>query len=752
MPPRSTPAATKRTAAPTARPRGKSGDIIRQPQRKKSSGAAWVLGGLVLLLAAAGGFAFWAMNGGYGKSNGADDRSASADRKEADAGQKGKDEPKKDSPRDAPPTDGPKGNARRDDSRKDRPRDDAGERPGPAIDDPEIRELVVCPGHAGAIRSFSVAAGGKRALTVDEENDLRLWDVESGVKLFTIENKRGAAVLAVALLPDGKRALLGRADRSVALIDLEADSPTVLHNISGHTDAVRALDVTPDGRWLLSGGDDRCVRLTDLAGLDKSAASVLLGKALASPVESVRLDAAGKQAVSLGRDRAGLRWRLTDRGLGSAAGDEPLMALTLSRTGDLVLHGCADGSVVVESRGAKRRLQPLKDAVRALAVSPDGSYWAFASGGPNDKTLVVWDARGNREAKRVALAVLPHGLEFTADGQRLVVAGADGVLRVWGLHVPAARRPIPEPDPDARSGKISIRKLPTDEGPAGKVPSRLAASGDGRRALSAADGVVRVWSLNGRLKEIGKLDWADPRTPLLVVALSRDGKRAVIGSPGKVQAWDVDGNKLLSQLEGYTGGGYAIALSPDGRLGLAAEDKEVIVWDVGTGKALSRFKGHAADVSAAHFLPDGKRALTAGGETLCLWEVDGGKEVRRFSAPAPVLRMALGANGKRAASWDKDDMLRGWDVETGEELWKRIGSAPGLMALAPDGRFLAVSNPNKPLLQFLDPSTGEVIGMFEGDDWYIQRLTGVPDGKRLLGIGKNNALLLWEAAIDDKAR
>jgi WD40 repeat protein len=68
-------------------------------------------------------------------------------------------------------------------------------------------------------------------------------------------------VTAVALLPDGRRALSGSEDRTLRLWDLETG--TELRRFQGHEHRVTAVAPLPDGRRALS-GSDRMLRLWDL--------------------------------------------------------------------------------------------------------------------------------------------------------------------------------------------------------------------------------------------------------------------------------------------------------------------------------------------------------------------------------------------------------------------------------------------------------------------------------------------------------
>jgi WD40 repeat protein len=70
-------------------------------------------------------------------------------------------------------------------------------------------------------------------------------DLEQGALLATLED-HGAAVWALAVTPDGRRAVSGSRDRTLKVWDLEQH--TLLATLEGHGAGVWAVVVTPDGR------------------------------------------------------------------------------------------------------------------------------------------------------------------------------------------------------------------------------------------------------------------------------------------------------------------------------------------------------------------------------------------------------------------------------------------------------------------------------------------------------------------------
>ena len=79
---------------------------------------------------------------------------------------------------------------------------------------------------------------------------MRLWDLATGQSLRTLEGHTDA-VSAVAVLPDGRRALSGSDDNTLRLWDLA--SGETLRTLEGHTARVSAVAVLPDGSRALSG-------------------------------------------------------------------------------------------------------------------------------------------------------------------------------------------------------------------------------------------------------------------------------------------------------------------------------------------------------------------------------------------------------------------------------------------------------------------------------------------------------------------
>ena len=68
---------------------------------------------------------------------------------------------------------------------------------------------------------------GKRALSASGDKTLKMWDLQTGEALRTLEGHSGS-VYAVAVTPDGKRAISASDDKTLKVWDLETALPVAM--------------------------------------------------------------------------------------------------------------------------------------------------------------------------------------------------------------------------------------------------------------------------------------------------------------------------------------------------------------------------------------------------------------------------------------------------------------------------------------------------------------------------------------------
>lgn len=113
-------------------------------------------------------------------------------------------------------------------------------------------------GQAGLIRSLSIAANGKRAISGASDGMLTVWDIEN--EQYERILPHHSSVNAVAISADGRRGVSG-SKGGLTMWDLDGTSPNTLE---GHSRPVIALAVTPDGKSAISGTfDDHIIKIWD---------------------------------------------------------------------------------------------------------------------------------------------------------------------------------------------------------------------------------------------------------------------------------------------------------------------------------------------------------------------------------------------------------------------------------------------------------------------------------------------------------
>ena len=111
-----------------------------------------------------------------------------------------------------------------------------------------------------------VTADGQFVVSGGDNNTLRVWNLENGVCLRTLEGHRGH-VHSLSLSPDGGTAASvcdfeGALEPAIWIWDIV--DGICLRTLQGHLGGVTTVNVAPDGRHVISGSGDETVRVWDM--------------------------------------------------------------------------------------------------------------------------------------------------------------------------------------------------------------------------------------------------------------------------------------------------------------------------------------------------------------------------------------------------------------------------------------------------------------------------------------------------------
>lgn len=246
--------------------------------------------------------------------------------------------------------------------------------------------VATLAGHADAVRNVAFSADGKFLAaaggTCAKKGEVKIWNVETRTVTATLAG-HSDCVYSAAFSPDGKMLATSSYDKLIKLWDTSTGQE--IRTLKDHIDAVYAVAFTPSGKRLVSGAADRTVKIWDVS----TGKRLYTFSEATDGINSIAIDPSGKMAAAAGLDKSIRIW-------------------SLGETGGELLHS----------------LMAHEDAILRLAWSPDGKTIVSSAA---DRSIKVLRAADLTELKHTANQPdWVYGLQFTPDGQKLLVARMDG--------------------------------------------------------------------------------------------------------------------------------------------------------------------------------------------------------------------------------------------------------------------------------------------------------------------------------------
>jgi cytochrome c len=276
-------------------------------------------------------------------------------------------------------------------------------------------------GHGGPVRALAISPDGSRAISGSFDTSAIRWSLARNVAEQVMRFHDGA-VNAVSWLIDGRIVTAG-ADGHIAIWTAGQPEPDKV--LDGHAGPIAALALSPDGALLASASWDHTVRLWPLDG---GVPRALEGHS--QNVNGVAFSPDGSELVSAGYDATLRIWRLSDGSMNVHTLPTPLNAVAIAPDGEIVAAG-ADGKVYfLSSQGELRdELQASPTPVIALAISRDGALVAAA--GIRGSVAVI-ERKGRKLEHTLVGPGLPvWSVAFFPDGRTLLTGGTDRTIRRW---------------------------------------------------------------------------------------------------------------------------------------------------------------------------------------------------------------------------------------------------------------------------------------------------------------------------------
>lgn len=384
---------------------------------------------------------------------------------------------------------------------------------------------------------------------------------------------------------------------------------------------------------------------------------------------------------------------------------------------------------------------PHDSPILAMAISPDGRATATVA---SDRTIKVTStANGSESFHFKDESLVPQSVVFSSDGRRLLVAFSRHTVIMWDLTTNAEIRRF------QGQGKGITAAAFSPDG------SLVAACSWDRNTERGIWGIVEIWS-TATGETIKKLEYGEK--PLVAIAFSLSGRHLAVAS------WEVDKMAAIWETDGWKGpetfetegdevykAGQAIAFSPDSKLVAAGgKDSVVRIWNVESKKLVHKLNGHSKWVNGVAFAKDGKTlASVSTDQSLRLWNVSTG-------AGSAVLLGHTNSVNSVAFYQDQiftvsgDGSVKRWRDVAASDNWKIDASTYGIDFSA-DGRQMASAS-WLGKLRVWNAATGQVVQEWAGHAASANAAAFDAAGKRLVTVGNDGKIKLWETASAKELR
>ena len=257
------------------------------------------------------------------------------------------------------------------------------------------RFLSLLRGHTDTVWKLVFSNDGKVLASGGADMTIRLWNVQSGQQLLTIDTEYTGRRFAFSFSSDGKTLVSGNQDGIIHLWDTRTGR--MRSTFKGHSDTVTSLAFSPNGKTLASGGLDNTICLWNVQStqrLQKMTKHTDAVYHLAFSSDGIVLASSSKdQTLRFWKVQTGKQLTVNNTGHWG-----PITALTFSHNGNVLasISGDWDKRVYLWDTKKESNIYTLKGHESygtVLAFSKDDKILAC---GYEDGTILLFDTLNGR--------------------------------------------------------------------------------------------------------------------------------------------------------------------------------------------------------------------------------------------------------------------------------------------------------------------------------------------------------------------
>ena len=623
-------------------------------------------------------------------------------------------------------------------------------------------------GHTKPVTSLAPLAG-TFFISGSLDGTVRHWNLVAANPVVRQMN-HGAAVLTVAVSPDGQRIASGSENASVRLwnvangaqvAEMKGDirakvavvkSTDQLTNTTVQLTAAKsALDAAQKLLPMKTTAEATAKQALTAATADSTAKAETLGKATAtkSAAEKLAIDAAAKAQLAATASEVANQAALESVATAKIAADTSirLVAATAAQPGNQALAARsaaaqkASADLASKSQAATAaKAVPTKTAADSATAAAAAAAKALTTGKPYTDAAAAFTT--SQQAQQVATVV--HAL-------------ANKELAAATQAIPTAKQEIAALEASVTRLTASLEAATKAAADALKPIRSLAFSPDGSQLASGGDmNVVHTWDGTSGKNIASYVGHAG-----IIQALAfLDDQSILSGSADKSAIqWNLKPNWKLERVIGSPDDPatlidrvVSVDFSLDGQLlatggGVPSRNGELKIWKVADGSpVLSLANAHSDAVNSVAISPDGTTVASASADKYVrLFDITSGEQLAQCEGHTNhVLGVSWRGDGRLLASSGADNTIRIWNPLTGERVRSIAGFNKQVTAL----RFLG-QTPNTiacsgdKIVRINNSENGGTIRNFAGAVDYLYAVDGSPNGQVIVAAGHAGVLRIW---------
>jgi small GTP-binding protein len=290
-----------------------------------------------------------------------------------------------------------------------------------------ITEIPIQLDYKASIGAYAFNPDGRRVISADVDQKIRLWDIETKRCLRVLEGHTASGT-CVVWSADQRHCLSGSSDNSIRLWDLRTGQ--CLQVLTGHTASINCVVWHADQRLCLSGSSDNSVRLWDI----ETGHCIKVFEGHTGSVRGVAWVNNCGFVLSGSEDGTLRQWDVETgscvRSLRDHSGAVTCVAWSNERS--RLLSGSDDSTVRLWELEAGRCLRVFEGhtgGINSVAWSPDGHRAAST----DQSTVMLW----NTETGHCMRVLQDHfyriqpNVGWSADQSRAFSGDAGGCIQIW---------------------------------------------------------------------------------------------------------------------------------------------------------------------------------------------------------------------------------------------------------------------------------------------------------------------------------